>query len=133
MRRLTAEEVARYDLVPAEIARRARVQRVPVLGRGFDGMTVGRLIMVRRDTDRSGQRTLLAHELVHVAQYAQVGMARFLWRYVREYGINLWRRRNHWQAYEAISFEAEARAAAAVWAAPSPIRMENDHIDTISM
>ena len=80
-------------------------------------MTLGRLILVLRDDDRSGRRTLLAHELVHVAQYAQWGTTRFLWRYVREYGINLWRRRNHLQAYAAISFEVEARAAAAVWTA----------------
>ena len=117
MRRLTAEEVARYDLVPAEIARRARVQRVPVLAPGMAGMTLGRLILVLRDDDRSGRRSLLAHELVHVAQYAQWGTARFLWRYVREYGINLWRLRNHQQAYKAISFEVEARVAAGSWVA----------------
>ena len=117
MRRLTAQEVAGYDLVRADIARRARVQRVPVLAPGMASMTLGRLILVLRDDDRSGRRTLLAHELVHVGQYAQVGTARFLWRYVREYGIHLWRLRSHRQAYEAISFEVEARAAAAVWAA----------------
>ena len=117
MRRLTAEEVARYDLVPAEIARRARVQRVPVLAPGMAGMTLGRLILVLRDVDRSGRRSLLAHELVHVAQYAQWGTARFLWRYVREYGINLWRLRNHQQAYKAISCEVEARVAAGSWVA----------------
>ena len=116
MRRLTAREIARYDLVPAGIARRARVQRVPVLSPGMHGMTVGRLILVLRDDDRSGCRVLLAHELVHVEQYHQMGVARFLWRYVREYARHLWRLRSHRQAYRAISLEVEARAAATRWA-----------------
>ena len=117
MRRLTPAEIAGYDLVSPELARRARVQKVPVLTPGVDGMTLGRVVLLLRDDDRSGQRALLAHELVHVQQYAELGVARFLWRYLREYGSNLWRLRSHRQAYEAISFEAEARAEAARWAA----------------
>ena len=120
MRRLTAPEVAGYDLVPAEIARRARVQQVPVLAPGTAGMTLGRLILLRRDDDRTGRRTLLAHELVHVEQYDRLGVTRFLWRYLRAYGSNLRRLRSHRRAYEAIPFEAEARAAAARWASRRP-------------
>ena len=116
MRRLNPHEIAGYDLVPAEIARRARVQKVPVLSPGMQGMTLGRLILVLRDDDRSGRRVLLAHELVHVEQYAELGTARFLRRYVGEYFVNLWRLRNHRQAYWAISLEVEARAVAARWA-----------------
>lgn len=115
MRRLTAQEIARYDLVPPEISRRARVQKVPFLAPGTHGMTVGRLILVLRDDDRSGKRTLLAHELVHVEQYAELGVVRFLRPYLREYFVNLWRLRSHRHAYLAISFEAEARAAAERW------------------
>lgn len=115
MRRLNAQEIARYDLVPPEISRRARVQRVPFLAPGTRGMTVGRLILVLRDDDRSGRRVLLAHELVHVEQYAELGVVRFLRPYLREYFVNLWRLRSHRQAYLAISLEAEARAAAERW------------------
>lgn len=115
MRRLTAQEIARYDLVPPEISRRARVQKVPFLAPGTHGMTVGRLILVLRDDDQTGRRVLLAHELVHVEQYRQIGVARFLWRYVGEYARNLMRLRSHRQAYRVISFEAEARAAAECW------------------
>ena len=115
MRRLTAQEIARYDLVPPEISRRARVQKVPVLAPGTHGMTVGRLILLLRDDDRSGQRVLLAHELVHVEQYYRLGTVSFLRRYLREYFANLRRMRNHRRAYLAISFEAEARAAAERW------------------
>ena len=117
MRRLTPQEIACYDLVPAEITRRARVQRVPLLTPGIQGMTLGRLILVLRDNERSGRRRLLAHELVHVEQYARLGILPFLWRYVREYALNLWRLRCHRRSYEAISFEAEARAATDRWAA----------------
>ena len=117
MRRLTAQEVAGYDLVPAEIARRARVQRVPVLAPGTSGMTLGRLILLRCDDDRSGQCTLVAHELVHAGQYAELGVLRFLGRYLGEYASNRMRLRNHKQAYASISFEVEARTAAACWAA----------------
>lgn len=116
MRRLTPHEIACYDLVPADVARRARVQEVPVLSPGMAGMTLGRLILVRRDDERSARRVLLAHELVHVAQYAELGMTTFLRRYLREYFGNLWRLRSHRRAYLAISFEAEARAAATRWA-----------------
>ena len=116
MRRLTPREIAAYDLVPPELARRARVQVVPLLAPGAHGMTVGRLILVLSDDDQSGKRRLLAHELVHVEQYAGLGAARFLQRYLREYLVNLWRLRSHRQAYLAISLEAEARAAAARWA-----------------
>jgi len=115
VRRLNAQEIARYDLVPPEISRRARVQKVPFLAPGTRGMTVGRLILMLRDDDHSGRRTLLAHELVHVEQYAELGTVRFLRRYLREYFANLWRLRSHRQAYLAISFEAEARAAAERW------------------
>ena len=120
MRRLTPQEIAGYDLVPPKIARRARVQRVPVLTPGIQGMTLGRVVLLLRDDDRSGRRVLLAHELVHVEQYDELGTARFLWRYVREYVSNLLSLRNHRQAYEAISFEAEARAATDRWAARRP-------------
>ena len=78
-------------------------------------MTLGRLILVRHDDDRSGRRVLLAHELVHVAQYAHLGTVRFLGRYVSEYVRGLWRTRSHRQAYLAISLEVEARAAAERW------------------
>ena len=115
MRRLTAQEIVAYDLVSPDLVRRARVQKVPFLPPGSDGLTVGRLILLLHDDDRSGRRALLAHELVHVEQYARLGIGRFLWRYVSEYARNLGRLRSHRQAYSAISFEVEARVAAEVW------------------
>ncbi len=118
MRRLSSVELAAYDHVPAEVAKRVRIVRVPVLAPGAAGMTLGRLILVRRDdpADRTGRRELLAHELVHARQWADLGAASFLWRYLRSYVANLWRLRRHHAAYLAIPLEEEARAEAAQWA-----------------
>lgn len=115
MRRLEGPEIEAYDLVDRALAERVRIQRVPVLPPGSSGMTIGRLILLRRDDDRSGTRELVAHELVHVRQYAEVGAIRFLATYLRDYGAGLVRLRRHRAAYLAIPAEREARAEAELW------------------
>lgn len=115
MRRLEGPELARYDLDP-ELARRVRVVRVPFLAPGSSGMTLGRFVLLTSDLDRSGTRELLAHELVHVRQFAEAGVVRFLAGYLRDYLRGLLRLRNHRQAYLAIPAEVEARAEARAWA-----------------
>jgi hypothetical protein len=119
VRSLSAVELAAYDHVHPGVAARVRVQRWPVLPPGADGMTLGRLILLRRDdpADRTGRRPLLAHELVHARQWGELGVARFLWRYVGSYAGNLRRLRRHEDAYLAIPLEVEARTEAARWAA----------------
>ena len=119
MRSLSAVELAAYDHVPPAVAARVRVQRVPVLASGADAMTLGRVVLVRRDdmVHRTGSRELLAHEMVHASQWAELGVPRFLWRYLRAYAANLARLRRHRDAYLAIPLEVEARAEAARWAA----------------
>lgn len=118
MRRLSPIELASYDHVPPEVAERVRVVRVPVLPPGSGGMTLGRVILLRRDdpADRTGGRELLAHELVHARQWRELGVLRFLWRYLRTYAGNLRRLRHHHDAYLAIPLEVEARATAEAWA-----------------
>lgn len=118
MRRLTEAERSAYDHIPPAVAARARIVKVPVLAFGADGMTLGRFVLVTRDNpaDRTGERALIAHELVHVVQYADQGLPRFLWRYVAAYLRNLRRLRRHRDAYLAIPVEEEAREAAARWA-----------------
>lgn len=117
VRRLSPVELASYDHVPASVAGRVRVVRVPVLPPGADGMTLGPVILLRRDgiADRTGRRTLLAHELVHAWQWAELGVTRFLWRYLGAYAANLLRLRCHQAAYLAIPLEAEAREGAERW------------------
>jgi hypothetical protein len=71
-------------------------------------ITLGRRIYIAKGyaTD-----ALLRHELVHVRQAGELGMPRFLWRYLTEYLRNRRRGMPHDDAYRAISFEAEAFAA----------------------
>ena len=52
---------------------------------------------------------LLAHELVHVRQYRELGAWRFRWAYLREYLAGRLGRLDHEAAYRSISFERAAR------------------------
>lgn len=119
VRTLTDAEWRAYRHIPPAVATRVRIVRVPVLFAGADGMTLDRFVLLRRDDpgDRTGERELLAHELVHAVQWAELGVARFLWRYVAAYVRNRRRLGRHRDAYLAIPFEEEAREAAARWAA----------------
>ena len=71
-------------------------------------ITLGRRIYVAAG---HASDALLRHELVHVRQAGELGVLRFLWRYVAEYVRNRRRGMAHDDAYRAISFEAEAFAA----------------------
>jgi hypothetical protein len=108
--------VAAYDLVPQAVARRAVLVRVPVLPPGASGMTSGRFVLLRRDAPADGSSTLVAHELVHVRQFAELGRLRFGLRYVSSYLVNLVRLRSHRRAYLAIPAEVEAYDLARHWA-----------------
>jgi hypothetical protein len=117
VRRLTETEVDRYDLVPRRVARRAVLVRVPLLPPGALGMTSGRFVLLRRDEPFDGSSQLIAHELVHVRQFADAGRLLFVVRYLAAYAVNLFRLRDHHRAYRAIPAEREAYTAAATWAA----------------
>ena len=60
---------------------------------------------------------MLAHELVHVEQYARLGVARFLRLYFADYFRSRSRGLSHAAAYDAIVFEREAEERAAQTAA----------------
>jgi Domain of unknown function (DUF4157) len=110
-RRLDARELAAFDHVPAQDAERARVVVVPVLTPGVDGMTLGRWILVRRGHEHDD--ALLAHELVHVRQWRELKVPRFLAQYLVAYARGRARGLGHRAAYEAIPQEREARALTA--------------------
>jgi len=117
-RSLSRTEVEQFDHIPREVALRARLHRVRLLSPGAHGMTVGRhVLLLRGHEDRA---VLIAHELVHVRQYAERGHVRFLARYLWDYARNLVRLRSHRQAYLAIPTEVEARAEAKRWATAHP-------------
>ena len=94
---------------PADVAR-ARIVDVPWLTPGVAAMTLGRVILLRRDHGRD--EALVAHELVHVRQWRELGAARFLWRYLGSYARGRAAGLGHQQAYEAIPLEVEARELA---------------------
>lgn len=107
-RSLTADEIAANPHVPAIDRERARVVVVPLLTPGVSGMTLDRWILLRRGHELD--RALLAHELVHVRQWRELGVVRFLSRYLSTYVRGRFRGLGHRAAYAAIPFEREARA-----------------------
>ena len=115
IRRLSDQELDRYTLVPRWVARRAILVRVPVLPPGAVGMTSGRLIFLRRDEPMDGRSTLIAHEVVHVRQFTEMGRLFFFLKYATAYARNMARLRSHRRAYLAIPQEREAYAMAANW------------------
>ncbi len=115
VRRLKGSELAGYDLINRKLAERVRIVQVPFLAPGSSGMTLGRFVLLRRDDDRSGRRELLAHELVHVDQYARYGVFGFLRRYLMQYLAALRVHRRHRAAYLAMPLEVEARRVAKQW------------------
>jgi hypothetical protein len=117
VRRLTPAELDAYDVLPRALATRVRIQRVPFLAPGSSGMTIGRFVFLRNDGLLDGSRKIIAHELVHVRQYYELGLLRFFARYLKGYLRALAHLRRHRAAYFAIPFEQQAYAEAAEWLA----------------
>ena len=109
-RRLDASERQRFTHVPGRDLQHARLVVVPLLTPGIAGMTLGRWILVRRGHEHD--RDLIAHELVHLRQWRELGVVQFLARYLGAYMRSRWRGLSHQAAYEAIPLEVEARALA---------------------
>jgi hypothetical protein len=80
----------------------------PILMRGVVAITIGRRIWVR---SAPVEETLLRHELTHVRQMSDVGLPRFVGRYLYEYVRNRLSGMSGDAAYRNISFEREAFAA----------------------
>ena len=85
---------------------RARIVPVPFVSPGSAAITLGRWILIRRD--RLHDAALLHHELVHVRQWREQGLARFLVRYLSAYVRGRLRGLDHWDAYRQIPAEVEA-------------------------
>jgi hypothetical protein len=84
-------------------------------GRDIRAMTLGRTIFLDPALMTAAQYrpgSILVHELVHVRQWGELGVARFLWRYLSAYLGGRWRGLGHRAAYLAIPLEVEARVAA---------------------
>lgn len=114
-RRLTGAELDAYDVLPRALAQRVWVVQVPLLAPGSSGMSFRRTVLLLRDDVRDGSSRLLAHELVHVRQYYELGVTGFLVRYLAAYTRQLVTLRRHRAAYYAIPFEREAYRLADEW------------------
>lgn len=87
--------------------------------RGATAWTLGRYILVRADLwdePRTARVRLLAHEIVHVAQWFERGRVRFMVAYVRPYLRERLRGARHWEAYRRVPAEDEAFDAEAALA-----------------
>ncbi|HVL03153.1 MAG TPA: DUF4157 domain-containing protein [Acidimicrobiales bacterium] len=73
---------------------------------GAAAITIGPLVSLRRAS--AGNRRLLDHELVHVAQWRRLGVAGFLVAYLGAY--LRWRLllHGHWDAYRRVPLEIQA-------------------------
>jgi hypothetical protein len=62
------------------------------------------------EPERSGR--LIVHELMHIEQWRRLGAFRHITQYVGDYLRRRFRGFGHWEAYQAIRLEQEARDAA---------------------
>ncbi|HEY9557866.1 MAG TPA: DUF4157 domain-containing protein [Acidimicrobiales bacterium] len=82
---------------------------------GAAATTLGRFVFVRRSA--VGSERLMRHELVHVRQWRELGVPRFLVRYLGAYLRWRLRAHPHWAAYRRIPLEIRAE-----WEARGPQR-----------
>jgi len=81
----------------------------PFIRQNTIAITLGRRVYIK--PGRENDQVVLRHELVHVRQYDDLGVVRFLSRYSAEYVGNRLRGKSHDEAYRAISLEEEAYRA----------------------
>ncbi len=85
-------------------------------------MTLGTIVLFRPevDTDWSESQitSLLVHEVTHVRQFRQMGVTTFAIRYLSDYLRGRRSGLSHFDAYEAIELEKEARDVAREYLAP---------------
>ncbi len=114
-RALNDIEIESYDVLPPDLARRVRVIQIPFIPGGYAGMAMGRTVLLARPVEADGDSALLAHELVHVRQWHELGLVGFAARYVSSFATNLVAHRRWKAAYSAVDAEVEARQLATDW------------------
>jgi len=113
------------SLTAAVVASRARIRYAfpwwlrPFLFRGVSGITLGRRVYITAEVELGQVERLILHELEHVRQIARHGLVRFYSQYIMEYVRNRRRGLVPKEAYRAISFESEARAAEKTYNPPT--------------
>lgn len=114
-RKLSNSELDSYNVIERPLAQSVHVVNVPFVPGGYAGITFGRFIYLAKPIRPDGTSTLLAHELVHVGQYDEIGIPRYVYLYLKSFFADLYRMKNWNQAYRAIPFEIEARQVTGVW------------------
>ncbi len=114
-RPLNEQEIEAYDVVSPDVAKRVRVFKIPFIPGGYSGMTLGTTILLATDVDDDGDSALMAHELVHVRQWSDLGVARFSGRYISSFARGLARHKRWNEAYRGIDAEVEARKETTDW------------------
>jgi hypothetical protein len=97
------------------VIRPAPTWLVRLWGKTISAMALRTTIYIRPDTldsDPSALGPLIVHELVHVHQWAQLGVVGFLWSYLSGYVGGRLAGLSHQDAYRAIPSEVEAREIA---------------------
>lgn len=115
VRRLNAAEIDSYDVLPADLAARVRIVKVPVMPGRYLGMTLGRTVLLRRHEPDDGWSRLIAHELTHVRQWTELGLFGFGARYLGNFVKGLVGTRSWNKAYRQIALEQEARDITEEW------------------
>jgi hypothetical protein len=80
----------------------------PFLLRDVAAITLGHRVYLGAQVRPDSVARLLRHELAHVRQVQRLGLLRFYWRYLYEFGRHFSRVRSLDKAYNLISFEREA-------------------------
>ena len=83
---------------------RSMLFKLPLLRR-YSAIVLGRRCYVKSD---QASQQLIRHALIHQEQMDRHGVVGFYFIYLRDYGNNLIKYRNHDEAYAHIPFEIEA-------------------------
>ncbi len=95
--------------------------------RGSAAITLARLIIVRRGA--ADDERLMRHELVHVRQWRELGVCRFLVQYLGAYFRGRWAGYGHQEAYRRIPLEVQAEHEAAYEKATHDVPAAPAHTD----
>ena len=114
-RPLTDAERRSYAHVDVATRDRARIRSLPWMPGAFQGITLGRNVFLAKEQPDDGTSVLIAHELVHVEQWANRRPLGFLRWYLADFAKNLVAKRHWMRAYRAIEAEEEARKRTQYW------------------
>ncbi len=114
-RALSLSEIDSYNHISSDLAAKVRVLETNLRIPGFYGITLGRFVIVGKGCPCDGSSTLIAHELVHVRQWFELGALGFLGSYLSDFFTGLLKMRSWRKAYRNIGLEIEARKACESW------------------